>query len=174
VVYYRYSCSSRLDHCVHKPLPSTAVRGPRNCPICYFRRCKIRQSKTQGVGKEGDTAKHPDAKGVDGGDQANLSVMCPTGAVWGADIVPPRLLKTHLTAILLCFQVNARKQSFGHSYISLSSTGCVATPEQELLEINGPMIHFNRLLTFTNGKRSWSLNMRSTRILCTLCSKFMK
>lgn len=45
--------------------------------------CISRQSKRQVAGKEGDTAKCRDAKGVVGVVQENFSVMCPPGAVWG-------------------------------------------------------------------------------------------
>jgi hypothetical protein len=45
--------------------------------------CISRQSKRQVAGKEGDTAKCLDAKGVVGVVQENFSVMCPPGAVWG-------------------------------------------------------------------------------------------
>jgi hypothetical protein len=74
--------------------------------------CVSRQSKRQLAGKEGDTAKCRDAKGVVGVVQENFSVMCPPGAVWWADIVPPSLLKTHLRAILLLLPRECKKAKF--------------------------------------------------------------
>jgi hypothetical protein len=54
----------------------------------------------------------PRRKGGGGVKEENLSVMCPPGAVWGVDIVPPSLLKTHLRAILLLLPRECKKAKF--------------------------------------------------------------
>ena len=81
--------------------------------------CISRQSKRQVAGKEGDTAKCRDAKGVVGVAQENFSVMCPPGAVWGLILFPQVYSRLILEPFFYCFHVNARKRSFGHLYISL-------------------------------------------------------
>ena len=123
--------------------------------------CISRQSKRQVAGKEGDTAKCRDAKGVVGVVQENFSVMCPPGAVWGLILFPQVYSRLILEPFFYCFHVNARKRSFGHLYISPSAACSVTTMKWGFIEINSrpPVMCFNLLLIAANGKRNRRLNL---------------